>query len=63
MRLKKGVDFMEICGRAEDKGDCYIVVDDLFDEFVSVDKASGEIRNCGFNGMLTDFVRMGFIEL
>lgn len=49
--------------RFVDKGDTFEVCDDIFEEWVIVDKNTRLIQNNGFNNMLSQWYINGFIEI
>lgn len=64
MKIKDNVDLKDLCngGRWKENETKYFIEDELFGEFLEIDKNTRKITNYGFNGVLNDLYKYGYIE-
>lgn len=62
IKVKDNVDLSILLKGFKENDNSYDL-DSMFDEFISVDKTTREVKQYGYNGLLIDWYQQGLIEL
>ena len=64
MKIKDNINLEELCdgGRWQENEKKYFMEDEIFGEYLEIDKSTRKIVNYGFNGVLNDLYKNGYIE-
>lgn len=62
LRFKDDIDMKSVLKNFSDSKDSYIL-NSPFDEFIAVNKIMRAIHQHGYNGLVADWYRQGFIEV